>query len=608
MSATLRPPSSSPSPPHSHPNSSRAAGSVSPAPLPPSASAGGAPASSAPAPSPSPPPVSATPPPQTNTCTHYQSISIPSLHSRFRVASFLSSFPSSPSLPCSDCRKLYSKKDLWVCLSCLSGQELRCGRGADGACAIEHAKETKHGLVMNVLSRMIWCYFCDTEVLDEYGGQRGGSVLPQRVRHCIDQADPTTDPEEEQHTKPRARRSSSLRTADLASATSAPSSSSSSAAADDGESDSDDDDENWTWMDYYSNAKGGEVGMSNLGNTCLPERDMRVLTDAGFLFVSEVEKLEADRHRTGERVLYACYETATQSLVYAPGSLVFAPPPARWVDFTEAETRRHWGADSDDYGAIEACDCGNLVTARTTPDHEMFVQLAAQSGAEGDDSYQVRTADGAVIPPHKMPAAELAPGFSCSCDADDVDCPHGYPSYRMFTAAASGIARADFLTVLDRTAGSPVVALGLRSSDQLAAFLELYGFWLGSGDLWHSGASQGGLSFSLHRQRDRVHLLSLIARLPLRKGADWSSRQCGRCVVVHITADRWFRYFDAEYGCSDHPSLSYHREAAMAKLTHAPASSADRTSTSASRMRDREEETRSLSSSDSESLSSVCSG
>ena len=36
---------------------------------------------------------------------------------------------------------------------------------------------------------------------------------------------------------------------------------------DEEEEEEEEDEENMTWLDYYMNGKGGEVGMSNLGNT-----------------------------------------------------------------------------------------------------------------------------------------------------------------------------------------------------------------------------------------------------------------------------------------------------------------------------------------------------
>ena len=484
-------------------------------------------------------------------------MSIPQLHSRFRVPSFLSSFPSSPSLPCAECRKAFPKKDLWVCLSCASGTELRCGRGADSACAIEHAKDTKHGLVMNVLSRMIWCYFCDTEVLDEYGGNRAGT-LPQKVRHCLDPQDPTTDPEEEQHTKPgRPRRRPS---SDVGAG---------GGAADDGSESGEDEEETMTWVEYYHNGKGGEVGMSNLGNTCFPEHDTRVLTNSGFLFLSDIE----ERIDAGEAVLYACYDERAQSIVYKPGQLVHAATPARWVDFTQSATRRHWDAtSSDDYGSSVAARgvYASYLTLRTTPEHDMYFQPCTGFGAAGDSSLPT-VIGGAPILPHKMPARQLAPGYQCSCVAAGATCTHGYSHYRMYTGAANGLQPpADVISVdnLANDDDSPVAALGLRDQGQLDAFLELFGYWLGAGSIvYHTraGPSGGGVLFSPSKDHDRVYLRGLLARLHLRRGQHFTSNEKGTRLEVQVTVPAWFKFFDEEFGVKHKDSRHYNKRRALLK-------------------------------------------
>ena len=103
------------------------------------------------------------------------------------------------------------------------------------------------------------------------------------------------------------------------------------------------------------------------------------------------------------------------------------------------------------------------------------------------------------VAPLKMRAEELVPGFPCSCAEDGVECRHGCPSYRVFTGAASGICGSDLMSCADavvlpvddaRRLASPVVRLGLRSDDQLSAFLELYGYWLQRGSIhWYAGST-----------------------------------------------------------------------------------------------------------------------
>ena len=212
---------------------------------------------------------------------------------------------------------MFPKKDMWVCLTCERGVDVRCGRGADSACAISHANTTRHGLVLNCVTRMVWCYFCDCEVIDEFDThnhqasqqqQQTSATTPQRIRHCLDANDPNLEPDEEKHSKPR--RSTTQQTADGASG-------GGPVAEEDDEEE--DDEENMTWLDYYMNGKGGEVGMSNLGNTsehrqrtallsiCLPTPD-RLPSECSMCLVC----------------LCSCFmNSALQALLHTPPLIAF---------------------------------------------------------------------------------------------------------------------------------------------------------------------------------------------------------------------------------------------------------------------------------------------
>ena len=98
-------------------------------------------------------------------------------------------------------------------------------------------------------------------------------------------------------------------------------------------------------------------------DACFSERDTRVLTNAGFLFLADIEA----RIDAGQQLLYACYDTSTQSIVYMPGRVVLVPPPTRWVDFTHSSVRRLWDATSDDYGST--VPASGAYANRLTPAH-----------------------------------------------------------------------------------------------------------------------------------------------------------------------------------------------------------------------------------------------
>ena len=309
---------------------------------------------------------------------------------------------------------------------------------------------------------------------------------------------------------------------------------------------------------------------------CLPEHDTRVLTDSGFLFLSEIEA----RVVAGETVLYACYQPSTRNIVYAPGHLVYVDPPTRWVDFTHAGTRRLWDATSDDYGSTAPAAPANLVgranrlTLRTTPEHDMYVQLCMKAGEGRTAQYYERRAGRALIPPHKMTAQELAPGYQCDCVAAGRTCTHGYSHYRMFTGAASGLQTPADVISLDNLYDfddhdSPVVALDLRSEDQLDAFLELFGFWLGDGSMTYdtrAGLTSGNsVVFAPKKERERAYLRGLLARLHLVRGRHFTSSESDQALTVHITVSAWFQFFDDEFGFKYKASRHYNRRLALLK-------------------------------------------
>jgi len=295
------------------------------------------------------------------------------------------------------------------------------------------------------------------------------------------------------------------------------------------------------------------------GNDCFPEHDTRVLTDAGFLFLFEIEA----RLSVGLEVKYACYEPSSKTVVYCPGELVTSTPPTRWVDFTQGGTRRIWEHGSEDYGVTKRSNgvYANHLSLRVTPGHDMFVQI-------GDDRGRPIFVQGAPLPPLKMKARELAPGYACDCNG--MECVHGYTKYRMITTAAAGLATPmNVIALSDTDAQSPVAALGLCTEDELAAFLELFGYWLGDGSMTHDArpgqTSQNAVTFKPRKMRDRPYLRTLMHRLNLKCGQDYSSSETELYLGVQITNSRWFALFDHEFGVKYRKSRFYDSRLAFQK-------------------------------------------
>jgi cytochrome P450 len=255
------------------------------------------------------------------------------------------------------------------------------------------------------------------------------------------------------------------------------------------------------------------LGFSAGPRKCMPESDTRVLTDRGFLFLDEIEAYNAAHRRgDGPPLLFGCYDTEEQSLMYRPGTVVLSDPPERWVDFTDAHGQKHWDAGSSAFGVAAGVGAKGEVTShvslRVTPNHEMYVQVAARKMEGGHKhSARVPVLNNEEVPYQMVTAEELAPGYKCSCPADvlhprgskvtaETLCLHGYPVVRFLAAASAGITSQSFpvpcATLMpnpeDVSVGterterehmdfieSPLHHVGLQTAAELDAFLEFYG-------------------------------------------------------------------------------------------------------------------------------------
>jgi carbamoylphosphate synthase large subunit len=299
--------------------------------------------------------------------------------------------------------------------------------------------------------------------------------------------------------------------------------------------------------------------------SCMPSVDHRVLTDRGFLFLHEIRALLS----AGEEVLYASYSRSRSCLDYKPGKLVVldaAQRPSRLVDFTSADGRALWGSAvvpaNEPLSELRRPNRGRHLSLRVTPNHNMFVQVGNCRASSGHFDFLPRVtggfneADRSEVPFGLMRAEELTAGYQCDCRADD-SCPHGRSTVRMMGIIANGASHSG-LTASDPQ--SPLACLKLRTEEQLDAFLQLYGYWLGDGTMSYYTAGRGGGGINSVRfctVKDEQYLRDLIPRTGLTADK-WRvtsygnrMRHDGSIVQIadfRITCPAWFAYFDAEYG------------------------------------------------------------
>lgn len=280
--------------------------------------------------------------------------------------------------------------------------------------------------------------------------------------------------------------------------------------------------------------------------------DTRVLTDAGFLFLDQIQ----ERIQEGHEVLYACYDKTKKQLVYGPGTLVLneSDPNGCLLNFTQAHEQKSWNSDSHGYGREEPDGSrSNHLSIRVTPDHDMFVQTGNKD-VNGHIAWKLKA--GRMAEPTKVKAATL---FQEANQARKC--------VRFYALASEGVdldariydEQGQALTsIVDD--GNPQLNdelnehLGLKGQDQLNAFLELYGFWLGDGTLSYGAARRfaNTVRFSQRKPGDKEWLASQIPKCGVTATVSESSTD-GR-TVFDVSDARWFQYFDQEYGSKYRPS------------------------------------------------------
>jgi hypothetical protein len=243
--------------------------------------------------------------------------------------------------------------------------------------------------------------------------------------------------------------------------------------------------------------------------------DTRILTDRGFLFISDIDGLKASER---DLLRFACYDVKSSTIVYRTGTMVYPTnTTGTLVDFTPPNEARRW---LDAEGASSSADDAsadaksNHLSLRVTPDHKMYVQSGKEYARHQVNTSEERAAQ-AVAAAHSGQSVEAsAAAVQLHWDASyvkmsaDEVVKQQLPVFRMLAVATAGATvQGTRLSAQDDVLAS----LGLSSSSQVDAFLELYG-------------QQARTCTNLRR-----HFLS------------WAHADCRShwCVSIRLLAGRW---------------------------------------------------------------------
>ncbi|KAJ2632230.1 DExD/H-box ATP-dependent RNA helicase dhh1 [Coemansia sp. RSA 1290] len=251
---------------------------------------------------------------------------------------------------------------------------------------------------------------------------------------------------------------------------------------------------------------------------CFPVSDHQLLTSEGWMFFGEAQERMADGKR--DPLLFASYDASSKNLVYeAPKALVFNPVEAQdFVEFSDNSEAKQLG-DSTVFDSVH----GRHFSVLATPGHDMYVQLG-HAEADGKQTF------GETFT--KVKASDIVDGT-------------GHSAVRFLAHAASGV-KSDAESASESNGLEFKAVLGLTSSEQAHAFLELYGYWLGRGIVQESA-----LVFNPHGSEDQAWLSQRLEILGLLQVAEaqYDAATGKHAYVVNNPA--WAGYFAGQYGYRD---------------------------------------------------------
>ncbi|KAJ2335110.1 pre-mRNA-splicing factor 8, partial [Coemansia sp. RSA 2681] len=249
--------------------------------------------------------------------------------------------------------------------------------------------------------------------------------------------------------------------------------------------------------------------------TCFPVEDHQLLTEFGFWSLGQVQA-HFQRHAT---LKMACY---------VDGVLEYHPITADDVTVDEGT---HDLVEMSGSTGTRPEDTGD-VSLMPTANHRMLLRV----GATVDEKMSL------PLPPFEVHTAGSV------LDRGIGDASTAAQFIARFAGGAATAECADPLPFVD--------VLGLQTDDEVDAFLELYGYWMGSGYL-----SSDGLSEVVLESASRVYLDSLFARLSRVLPMSAAQATSGAYVSCHadtsscqygIVEAAWFEYFSDEYHrCDD---------------------------------------------------------
>ncbi len=273
---------------------------------------------------------------------------------------------------------------------------------------------------------------------------------------------------------------------------------------------------------------------------CFTE-EHQLLTNKGFMFLHEVEAYK------GDDLLFGSYNPSTKKLIYQKGDLVVNPyvENQRMIDMTFENERRRWEEGSDCYGRRENNEIEsptNMMSLIATPGHEMYVKHGLLQ-----QQYENKKKVTIYWKSRKKWNEDKTEYKYIQTDYQNITAEELLSDNEREYAAFLGLATQGVASMTNYVLPF-VQSLSLESTEQISAFLEVYGYWLGDGSLAVSADTPGSnaITFSPVKPIDVTWLDDRFKILELNQFKKHKTNHTTQ-YAYYIYDKEWVNIFVKEY-------------------------------------------------------------